>query len=266
MGSATTQALAASIAALDAATATRRGVDLGVARELFAAARALGDAPQLSGALTTSAAPVAARQQVIADVFAGAAPAVVEILKTVAAQRWSSVADLIEGIEELAIRAAALAEPGTDIAGELFEVSRTVAANPELELALGSRLGESSAKGTLVETLLAGRAGDATILIASSLVQQPRERRVRALLGWATDLVADQRGRTVATVHTAIPLGERQLARLADALGRRYGGEVSLNVVVDPAVVGGARIEIGDDVIDATVSSRLNDLRQRLAG
>lgn len=49
-------------------------------------------------------------------------------------------------------------------------------------------------------------------------------------------------------------------------LGRRYGTEVALNVVVDPDIVGGLRIEIGDDVIDATVSSRLNDLRQRLAG
>jgi F-type H+-transporting ATPase subunit delta len=41
---------------------------------------------------------------------------------------------------------------------------------------------------------------------------------------------------------------------------------VTLNLVVDPTVVGGVRVEIGDDVIDATVSSRLNDLRQRLAG
>lgn len=64
MGSATTQSLAASTAALDAAT----GVDLGVARELFAAARALGDTPQLSGALSDATAPAAARSKVIADV------------------------------------------------------------------------------------------------------------------------------------------------------------------------------------------------------
>lgn len=262
MGSATTQALAATTAALDAAG----GVDLDAARELFAAARALGAAPQLSGALTTAAAPVAARQQVVSDVFAGSRPAVVEVLRTAAAQRWSSTDDLLEGIEELAIRAAAIAAPGTDIAGELFEVSRTVAANPELELALGSRLGESRAKGELVEKLLAGRAGDATTLIASSLVQQPRERRVRSLLSWATGLVADQRGRFVATVHTATPLDAERLERLRGALSTRYGREVSLNVVVDPEVLGGARIEIGDDVIDATVAARLNDLRQRLAG
>jgi F-type H+-transporting ATPase subunit delta len=49
-------------------------------------------------------------------------------------------------------------------------------------------------------------------------------------------------------------------------LARKYGRDVSLNTVVDPSVVGGIRIQIGDDVIDASVSSRLADLRQRLAG
>lgn len=261
MGSATTQARAASVAALNAAS----GVDLDVARELFAAARALGDTPQLSGALAAAAAPVAARQKVVADVFGAYAPTTVTLLDAVAAERWSSPADLVEGIEELAVRAASIAEPATDVAGELFEVSRTVAANPELELALGSRLGDPSAKSALIETLLAGRAGVATVLIASSLVRQPRDRRVRSLLTWAKELVAEQRGRIVSTVYSAVALSDAQVARLGASLGQRYGGQVELNVVVDPTVVGGLRVEIGDDVIDATVSSRLSDLRQRLA-
>lgn len=262
MGSATTQARAASVAALSAAT----GVDLVVARELFEAARALGETPQLSGALAAAAAPVAARQKIVADVFGGCAPATVVLLNAVAAQRWSSAADLVEGIEELAIRAASIAEPGTDVAAELFEVSRTVAANSELELALGSRLGDASAKGTLVESLLGGRASAATTLIASSLVRQLRDRRVRTLLTWAKELVAEQRGRIIGTVHSAVALSDAQVTRLAASLGQRYGGQVELNVVVAPSVVGGLRVEIGDDVIDATVSSRLSDLRQRLAG
>ncbi len=78
--------------------------------------------------------------------------------------------------------------------------------------------------------------------------------------------MADQRGRTVATVFAAAALDPAQLKRLGASLSERYGAEVTLNLVVDPSVVGGVRVEIGDDVIDATVSSRLNDLRQRLAG
>ncbi len=190
----------------------------------------------------------------------------VSLLKSIVEQRWSSASDLVDGIEELAIRAAAIAEPKADVEDELFRFSRTIAENSELELALGSRLGEASAKGELVEKLIGGRASAATTLIAASLVQQPRERRVRQLLSRATKLVADQRGRVVATVYTAVPLSAAQSDRLAATLSQRYGRTVSINAVIDPSVVGGLRVQIADDVIDASVSSRLADLRSRLAG
>jgi len=263
MGSATTQALAATTAALGAVPS----VDLGVARELFVAARTLGDSSQLSGALADSSAAPAARAKVVSDVFGATfQPATVSLLTTAAQQRWSSASDLVDGIEELGIRVAAIAEPDADIEGELFGVSRTVAANPELELALGSRLGDASAKGALIETLLSGRTSAATTLIVSSAVQQTRERRVRQLISRAMRLVAQQRGRSVATVIAATPLGRTQTKRLTAALSQRYGTDISLNVVIDPTVVGGVRIEIADDVIDASVASRLHDLRQKLAG
>lgn len=70
----------------------------------------------------------------------------------------------------------------------------------------------------------------------------------------------------VATVHTAAALTDAQRARLSDSLSRRYDGQVSLNVVIDPAVVGGLRVQIADDVIDGSISARLADLRQKLAG
>lgn len=262
MGSATTQALVATTAAI----AETPGLTLEVSGELFVAARALADSPQLSGALTDNAASSQIRDKVVGDVFGSAfASQTVSLLRTAVAQRWSSVDDFVDAVEELAIRAAAVADQG-DLENELFGVLHTVSANPELELALGSRLGEASAKGALIERLLDGRFGAGTRLIASSIVQRPRERRVRQLLERAIRIVSNQRGRVVASVRTATPLNDQQRARLAETLSNRYGTAVALNLVVDPGVVGGLRIEIGDDVIDATVASRLSDLRQRLAG
>lgn len=262
MGSATTQALAAATSALDASS----GVDLDVARELFAAARAVGDSSQLSGALADSAAPASARRAVVSAVFGATFSATtVSLLTKVVDERWSSASDLVDGIEELAVRAASVASPSADVEGELFRFSRTVAENPQLELALGSRLGDDAAKGALVQTLLASRVSPATTLIVSSLVERSRGRRVRQLLNRATRFVADQRGRRVATVVTALPLSDAQATRLTAALSKRYGGSVSLNPIVDAGVVGGLRVQIADDVIDASVSARLADLRQKLA-
>lgn len=261
MGSATTQSLAASTDALAAAS----GLNLDSAAELFAAARAIGDSAQLSGALADPSASAEARTALVSSVFGAASAPVRSILATVAAQRWSAASDLVDGVEELAIRTAAIASPADDIAGELFSFSRLVAANPDLELALGNRFGGAEAKQALVEQVLAGSAAPATVLIASSLARQPRERRVRRLLGRASAVVAAQSGRTVATVYTAAPIAAEQQTRLRDALARRYGGEISLNQVIDPAVVGGLRVQIADDVIDGSISARLAELRQKLA-
>lgn len=263
MASATTQALASTRQALDAAT----DLDLGVAGELFAAARALADSQTLSGALADWAASSDARSRVIVDIFGKAfTPTTVVLLTAAVQQRWSSAADLVDGVEELAIRAASRAQPHVDVEGELFQFSRTIDANSDLELALGSRLGEASVKGDLITTLLGSRASEATTLIVSSLVRQPGERRVRQLLLRAERIVAEERGRIVARVTAATPLNMAQSVRLREALSRKYGRDVSINTVVDRSVVGGVRVQIGDDVIDASVASRLTDLRRQLAG
>ncbi|HWS50730.1 MAG TPA: F0F1 ATP synthase subunit delta [Microbacterium sp.] len=262
MGSATTQALAASVQALAAAS----GVTLDTARELFAAARAVGGSSHLSGALADPSAPVEARQNIVGAVFGEFSALTRDVLKVAAAERWSNADQLIDGIEELAIRAAALSDANADIEGELFAFSRVIAGNSELELALGSRLGGEDAKGELVERLLAGGASKPAILVVSSLVRQPRERRIRQLLNRAMNIVSSQRGRVVATVYSAKALTDAQQNRLSDALSRRYDGRVSLNVVIDPTVVGGLRVQIADDVIDGSIAARLADLRQKLAG
>ena len=78
--------------------------------------------------------------------------------------------------------------------------------------------------------------------------------------------MADQSGLVVATVTSAAPIAAEQLTRLQGGLAKSYGREVQLNLVIDPAIIGGLRVQIGDDVIDGTVSRKLSDLRLQLAG
>lgn len=263
MGSATRNALAQTTATLGGTA----GIDLSVAVELFQASRAIGASSGLVGALADSAAAPEARTKVVADVFGAVLkPATVALLTAAVQQRWSSAADLVDAVEEIGIRAASIAAPDVDLEGELFQFSRTISQNSELELALGSRLGDAAAKGALVQKLLAGRGSEATTAIAGALVQHPRGRRVRQLLARAIAIVSDQRGRVVATVTSAAPLSPAQLERLTAVLQARYGSEVTVNTIIDPTLVGGLRVQVADDIIDASVAARLADLRQRLAG
>jgi F-type H+-transporting ATPase subunit delta len=64
----------------------------------------------------------------------------------------------------------------------------------------------------------------------------------------------------------AKPLSDGDRERLQKALSQQYGRDIHINEVVDDSVIGGLRVEIGDDVIDGTVAGRLDDARRRLAG
>jgi F-type H+-transporting ATPase subunit delta len=79
--------------------------------------------------------------------------------------------------------------------------------------------------------------------------------------------VARRREQLTAIVTTAVDLDERQRERLAAALSSYYGGkDVHLNIVLDPSVLGGIRVQIGDDVVDGTILRRLEEARRLLAG
>jgi len=56
-----------------------------------------------------------------------------------------------------------------------------------------------------------------------------------------------------------------QESRLRAALGRQAGRDVTLHVIVNPAVLGGVRVSLGDEVIEGTVAGRLSDVRRKLS-
>jgi F-type H+-transporting ATPase subunit delta len=241
-------------------------VDLHVGTELFAAGRAIARAPQLLNLLADATADSAGKKVLIDRVFSGQSDASRAVLSAVAGSRWSSHGDLLAGIEDAAVRTvAATADPSTSIEAELFAFETAVRSDAGLELALGTKLGSPEQKGSLAERLLHGKVSEQTITIVSNLVQQPRGRRIGEIVRDASRIVADQADKLVATVITAAPLSDQQAARVARGIGERYGRDISVNQVVDPAVLGGVRVQVGGDVIDGTVVSRLADLRLQLA-
>ncbi|MCS5715049.1 F0F1 ATP synthase subunit delta [Herbiconiux sp. CPCC 205716] len=265
MGSATREALAGATARLSSVAGA---VDLATGEELFAAGRIIGDSSHLLAALSDPGAEPAAKSALVRRLFATAYSATtVDLLDTVATSRWSSKNDLLAGIEELGIRAVAFSAPSSlSIDRELFEFARAVSSDSSLELALGSKLGSVEQKRALVERLLGGRASNETVAIVRQLVTQPRGRRIGELIRYASTIVADEAGSRVATVTVAAPLTADRIARLEKALTGSYRMPVRINQVIDPSVVGGVRIQLGDDVIDGSVATRINDLRLQLAG
>ncbi|MEQ1735211.1 MAG: F0F1 ATP synthase subunit delta, partial [Rhodoglobus sp.] len=244
MGSATREALGAATAALNAQGA----VDFATGEQLLAAALVVDGSSALRSALADDTAPLTNRASIVSAVFGAYSPAAKAVLEALSSGRWSSEADFVSGIERLGIRAIASSAPdGVSIGDELFEFSTAVSSNPELELALGSRLGSVEGKVALVEDLLGGKASEQTVAILSSLIARPQGRRIAAMIRYAASVVAEQAGHSIATVTVAAPLSAAQAENLAKALAVQYGNTIRINQLVDPSILGGMRVQIGDE-------------------
>ena len=118
----------------------------------------------------------------------------------------------------------------------------------------------------VVKDLVAAAAAPATTVVLTHIAANLRGRRVDAAVDSLSNLAAAQRERIVAQVRVAIELSAEQRERMARALARLAGRDVRLNIAVDPSVVGGASVRIGDDVIDGTMVTRLTQARRTLVG
>jgi F-type H+-transporting ATPase subunit delta len=242
-----------------------------IGEELFAVVGLLDGQVGLRRALADASAEPERRRSLLAGLLSGKVDdATLAVLTEVVGARWSSPRQLTDGIELLgqtALLAHAEQEGRLDtVEDELFRFGRIVAGSGELEQALADRAAPAESKAALITDLLGDKADDVTVTLVRQLVTVPRGRGLVAGLGDLAEAAATRRERSVATVVSAGPLTEAQQERLAATLQRIYARPIALHVEVDPDLRGGLVIRVGDEVIDGSVTGRLDDLRRRLAG
>lgn len=242
---------------------------LTLADELFALVDALDSSGSLRRILSDPSTEAPAKAAVVARLLERADARTVAVAQDLVAARWSRERDLADATEQLGVDAelAAAASAGQldTVADELFEIVRALAGQRELRRTLHDASVPPAARAALIDAVLGDGGTRTTRVIARRAAGTPRGRRFVARLGDVADLIAERRNRRVATVTVAAPLDEAQQRRLSGVLVRALGRQIELNVVVDPTVVGGLRVQSGADVIDATVLARLADARRRLA-
>jgi F-type H+-transporting ATPase subunit delta len=235
--------------------------------QLLAVAGVLRAEPQLRRVTTDASVAAEAKAGLVGQVFGGklGEPAL-DLVKEAVQQRWTSSRDLPDVIENLGIMAVvrSAGAQGAKVSDELFAVAQLVDHDPGLRGALSDPARSDDDKSELLARLLDGRVQPATLRLVAQAVRS--EAPVGRALEDYQHIAADVQDEVIATVHTARPLSDAETKRLTDALGKAYDATVHLHVVEDPSLVGGLRVEIGDDVIDGSVSSRLDNARRRIAG
>ncbi|MBB6120461.1 F0F1 ATP synthase subunit delta [Nocardiopsis algeriensis] len=253
---------------LASAGADRHAIELGA--EIFEVVGLLGDEHSLRRWLADQSNPAEQKTGLIGQLLESkVSPSTVIVVSDVVQQKWSSARDLVDALERMGVYATIASVDGTrldELEDELFRFERIVVAQPELRAAL-TRDGVSQEHlRALVRDLLEGKANPATVALVGEAVARPRNRTLEQVLETYAQLVAERAQRYIALVRVAHPLSEDQQERLRGALARRYGRAIHLNIEVDPGLVGGLSVQVGDEITDGTIAGRIAEVRRRLAG
>lgn len=186
-----------------------------------------------------------------------------KLVRTAGSQRWSTEANLIDGIEHIArlalLQRANAAGEVDEVEDQLFQFGRVLDAEPRLSALLSDYTTDAAGRIALLDKVVgtgSNANGTAAALLSQTIGLLRGERADEAVIDLA-ELAVARRGEVVAHVSAAADLTDAQRDRLAAVLTRIYGHPVSIQLHVDPELLGGLSITVGDEVIDGSIASRL---------
>jgi len=238
--------------------------------DLFAVVNALGQNVALRRAITDPSRHPEEKEALLKQLFGSRiSDSALAIANAAVTKRWSSPADLLISVEQIAIQAEAGAANSRGeldkLEEEIFAFGRALIANQDLRNALNGNPDAVAEKKTLVNNVLKSATSSTKELI-SQIVNGLWGRNIENALSDIAHATAEHRNLVVAYVQSAIDLTADQKAKLAQALSKQVGQSVRINVETNSKVIGGVSIRFRDELIDGTVISRMAEASQALAG
>ena len=241
-----------------------------LADELVAVASLLIAEPALNKHLAEPTDNPSAKVQLVDRLLAGKIDDhALDLLRTAASQRWSTESDLVLGIEHTArlalLKRAEVANEVDDVEDQLFRFGRVLDAEPRLTSLLSDVTTPADGRIGLLDKVIDGDGVNATAkaLVTQTIRLLRGERADEAVVDLA-ELAVARRGEVVAHVTAAAELSDAQHARLTEVLTRIYGHPVAVQLHVEPELLGGLTITVGDEVIDGSIASRLAAAQSQL--
>ncbi|NVN49474.1 F0F1 ATP synthase subunit B/delta [Mycolicibacterium hippocampi] len=242
-----------------------------LAENLPAVAKLLLDEPALNKALAQPTEESAAKVQMVERLFTDKVDAnTLKLLNTAVSQRWSSEANLIDAVEHVA-RLALLVRAERDgqaeeVEEQLFRFGRVLDNESRLSRLLSDHMVPTERRVSLLQNVLdsGGGVNATAAALLTQTVELLRGEPAEVAVNELAELAVARRGEVVAEVTAAADLSDEQATRLTEVLSRIYGHPVSVQLNIDPAVLGGLLIAVGDEVIDGSISSRLEAARTGL--
>ena len=241
-----------------------------IGNELFTISKVLDDSIQLERALTDPSRPVADKVAVLKELLGdNAHPMTMEIMTDLVSRRWSRARDIANAVEDLGVDAMMYYADATDatlqVSIELSELHSALLNLPVVRAKLYDYQATSEARVKLFREVFSGKTlNKVTMRLAEHATCNLRRRRYLETIQWLINKFSRHMGESMVTVTTATPLKKEQIKRLVEVYSAKVGRQVHINSVVDPTVLGGMRIQVGDEVTDNTVVAQLQNLHRKV--
>ena len=241
-----------------------------IGNELFTITKVLDDGIQLERALTDPSRPVADKVAVLKELLGdNAHPMTMEIMTDLVSRRWSRARDIANAVEDFGVDAMMYYADATDatlqVSIELSELHSALLNLPVVRAKLYDYQATSEARVKLFREVFSGKTlNKVTMRLAEHATCNLRRRRYLETIQWLINKFSRHMGESMVTVTTATPLKKEQIKRLVEVYSAKVGRQVHINSVVDPTVLGGMRIQVGDEVTDNTVVAQLQNLHRKV--
>jgi F-type H+-transporting ATPase subunit delta len=136
--------------------------------------------------------------------------------------------------------------------------------HPELRRLLQHPAIPFSEKERVLRAVLGRSVAQGVVNLLLLMVRRGRPGAIEPMIARFAELLRRERGVALAQVRTALPLDDTQRAEITTRLRALTGAEIEMDESVDPDLIGGVAVRIGDRLYDASVRSRLERLRARL--
>jgi len=145
-------------------------------------------------------------------------------------------------------------------------ISKTIKENHELELLLKSPIIKLDKKANILNALFASKIGELSKAFVDIITQKGREQLLGSITERYVELVKASRNIVSAQVTTAAPLTDALKADVLSVIAKLQAGEVDLEEKIDPSIIGGFILRVGDQMIDSSVQAKFRKLRQEFTG
>lgn len=149
-----------------------------------------------------------------------------------------------------------------EMLSELEQVVTLIKSSEELQNIIKHPQINTVHKKEIFTKVFKGKLSDELVSFLMLLIEKGRISEIEQILLVAKEIHLEKNNTVIANVTTVVPMDEAQIEKLKEKLSKKYNKKIVIQTEIDKTILGGLYIKVGDDVIDATLKLKLEEMKK----